>query len=94
MKTGKILSVILVMLTLTAVLSGCAGNNDSRNVIYEDMQAAFQKANLLSANIGIFSKTEKDGAVSYGECGTGSKKRKTGLQRRPDRPALRYPAYP
>ena len=71
MKTGKILSVILVMLTLTAVLSGCAGNNDSRNVIYEDMQAAFQKANLLSANIGIFSKTEKDGAVSYGECGSG-----------------------
>lgn len=59
------------MLTLTAVLSGCAGNNDSRNVIYEDMQAAFQKANLLSANIGIFSKTEKDGAVSYGECGSG-----------------------
>ena len=71
MKAGKILTVILVLLTLVAILSGCAGNNDSQNTVYEDMQAAFQKANILSANIGIFSKTESDGTVSYGECGSG-----------------------
>jgi S1-C subfamily serine protease len=35
------------------------------------MKAAFYKANLLSANIGIFTKTETDGSVSYGECGSG-----------------------
>ena len=71
MKTGKILSVVLVILTLIAVLSGCAGNSGSRNVIYEDMQAAFQKATILSANIGIFSKTVSGGTISYGECGSG-----------------------
>ena len=71
MKTGKILTVILIIVTLLAGLSGCSGNNDDRNVVYEDMQAAFEKANLLSANIGIISKTETEGSVSYGECGSG-----------------------
>ena len=71
MKTGKILTVIFIILTLLAGLSGCAENTDDRNVVYEDMQAAFEKANLLSANIGIFTKTESDGSVRYGECGSG-----------------------
>ena len=35
------------------------------------MKTAFEKAGLFSANIGIFSKTEKDGSVSYGEGGSG-----------------------
>ena len=71
MKTGKILTVILIILTLLAWLSGCVDNTDNRNVVYEDMQAEFEKANLLSANIGIFTKIESDGSVSYGECGSG-----------------------
>ncbi|MBR5718339.1 MAG: trypsin-like peptidase domain-containing protein [Clostridia bacterium] len=71
MKTRKILTVILAILALTCTLSGCTGNKDDRNVVYEDMKAAFEKANLLSANIGIFTKIENDGSVSYGECGSG-----------------------
>lgn len=71
MRTKRILSIILAILALTAALSGCANNNDNRNVVFEDMKTAFEEANLLSANIGIFSKTENDGSVSYGECGSG-----------------------
>ena len=71
MKTRKILTVILAILALTCTLSGCTGNKDDRNVVYEDMKAAFEKANLLSSNIGIFTKIENDGSVSYGECGSG-----------------------
>ena len=53
-------------------MSGCSGHNeDSRSVVYEDMQASFEQAGLRSSNIGIFSKTEKDGSVSYGEYGSG-----------------------
>lgn len=71
MKTRKIMTVILAILALTCTLSGCTGNKDDRNVVYEDMKAAFEKANLLSANIGIFTKIENDGSVSYCECGSG-----------------------
>ena len=71
MKAGKVLTVILIILTLLAGVSGCAEKTDHRNVVYEDMQAAFEKANLLSANIGIFTKIESDSSVSYGECGSG-----------------------
>ena len=46
--------------------SACSGHNeDSRSVVYEDMQAAFERSGLRSSNIGIFSKTEQDGSVSY-----------------------------
>ena len=52
--------------------SGCEGSREAaRAVVYEDMQAAFERSGLRSANIGIFSKTEKDGSVSYGEYGSG-----------------------
>lgn len=71
MRAKRFLSIILAVLTLAVVLSGCAGNNDDRNVVYDDMKAAFERANLLSANIGIFTKVESDGSVSYGECGSG-----------------------
>ena len=71
MKARKALSVILVVLIVTAVLAGCAGNGGNRTVVYEDMKASFEKADLLSANIGIFTKTEIDGSVSYSECGSG-----------------------
>lgn len=65
------ITIILIILALTVSLAGCSGSTNNRNMVYEDMKAAFEKANLLSANIGIFSKNEKDGSVSYGECGSG-----------------------
>jgi len=42
------------------------------------MKAAFGRSGLLSANIGIFSRTEKDGSITYGECGSGVVIRKDG----------------
>lgn len=71
MRTRNALSAILAVLMLTAVLAGCGSNNGDRNLVYEDMKAEFEKAELFSANIGIISKTENNGTVSYGECGSG-----------------------
>lgn len=76
MKHYRILlsALLILMLTVGAVfcLSACFGNNeDSRNIVFEDMKATFEESGLLSSNIGIFSKTEKDGSISYGECGSG-----------------------
>lgn len=54
------------------LLCGCSGSqNDSRSIVYEDMKESFDKSGLLSANIGIFSRMEKDGSVTYGEGGSG-----------------------
>lgn len=75
MKSGRKLKQALTIMTLAAVfsmlLTGCSDNTDNRNVAYEDMKAAFEQADLLSANIGIFTKTESGDSVSYGECGSG-----------------------
>ena len=75
MKSGRKLSfasIIMVLATaLPMLLTGCSGNAENRNVVYEDMKASFEQANLLSANIGIFSKTVSGDSVSYGECGSG-----------------------
>ena len=76
MKSKRTMCIALSLLMLFAgaalLFSGCSGDtNDSRNVVYDDMKEAFDKSGLLSANIGIFSKTEKDGTVSYGEGGSG-----------------------
>ena len=76
MKRNRTMRSVILLLTLIAgavsLLSGCSGNtNDSRNVVYEDMKETFDRSGLLSANIGIFSKTEKDGNISYGEGGSG-----------------------
>jgi S1-C subfamily serine protease len=66
------LTFAAMALALAMLLAGCAGNNEgSRNVVYDDMKTAFEQSGLISANIGVFSKTEKDGNVSYGECGSG-----------------------
>ena len=62
---------MLILLMLSAWSSGCADPADQRSIVYEDMQAEFEKADLLSANIGIFTKTEINGSTSYGECGSG-----------------------
>ncbi|MBQ7500885.1 MAG: hypothetical protein IJT91_08325, partial [Clostridia bacterium] len=67
---NRILCIILVLSALVTAFSGCSGGGD-RGAVYEDMKEMLEKANLLSANIGLFSKTEKDGSVSYGECGSG-----------------------
>ena len=71
MSIRKLLYAILAVLTLALSITGCKGKNDVRSVVYEDMKAAFEQADLLSANVGIFTKTETDGAVRYGECGSG-----------------------
>ena len=39
--------------------------------VYEDMKSSFEASGLYSSNIGIFSRTEADGSVSYGEGGSG-----------------------
>ena len=66
------LRVTVLTMALAMFLAGCSGKSeDNRNVVYEDMKTAFEQSGLLSANIGIFSKTEKDGSVSYGEGGSG-----------------------
>lgn len=61
------------ILAASMVLGGCSGKDkDSRNTdVYEDMQSAFEQSGLRNANIGLFSKTELDGSVTYGECGSG-----------------------
>ena len=75
MRSRKPICIILAALMLAAssvILSGCSGSGgESRNVVYEDMKAAFEQSDLLSANIGIFTKTEREDSVSYGECGSG-----------------------
>lgn len=75
MKAGKKRWVILLLLLLTlgsaGILSACSGGGDKGNLVFDDMKKSFEEAGLLSSNIGIFSKAEKDGSVSYGECGSG-----------------------
>ena len=79
MKNRRFFIVTLVLLAAVLVLSGCSGNKeDSRNVVYEDLKTAFEQSGLLSANIGLFSRVEKDGSVSYGEGGSGVIFRKDG----------------
>ena len=69
-KTYLTLSVMTLILSI--LLTGCSGKNEnSRSVVYDDMKTAFEQSGLLSANIGIFSKTETDGSISYGEGGSG-----------------------
>ena len=76
MNTGRtVRSALLVLMLIVGsvlLLNGCSGDtDDSRNIVYEDMKNAFDESGLLSANIGIFSRTEKDGSVTYGEGGSG-----------------------
>ena len=73
MKSRKTMTLILaVMVSAMFCLTGCSGgNSNQKSEVYEDMKAAFEQSGLLAANIGLFSKTEKDGSVSFGECGSG-----------------------
>lgn len=62
---------ILSLISLSAALAGCSGSTGSRDTVHEDMKAAFEQSGLLSANIGIFSRTEEEGSVTYKNCGSG-----------------------
>ncbi len=53
------------------VLSACSQGGGSARPVYEDMQEAFERSGLLSANIGIMTKTTDGDSVTYGECGSG-----------------------
>lgn len=70
-KSNRVALLVLALaLAAAGLLSACSGNHeDSRNVVYEDMKASFEQSGLLSSNIGLFSKAETDGSVSYGESG-------------------------
>lgn len=49
-----IILLLVVILLLGSLLSGCTGNNnDSKNVVYEGMKEAFDKAGVLSSNFGF-----------------------------------------
>lgn len=66
------LLILMLIVGVTSLLTGCSGvTNDSRNAVYDDMKETFEKTGLLSANIGIFSRMETDGSVTYGEGGSG-----------------------
>ena len=66
------LSFLLLFSGTAFLFPGCAGEpEDPRDVVYEDMKENLEKSGILSANIGLFSKTEKDGSITYGEGGSG-----------------------
>ena len=75
MKTKKIIVIaaILAAAAITAIfIIRLFDQKDGRETaVYEDMEKAFEQSGLLAANIGIYSKTEKDGNISYGEGGSG-----------------------
>lgn len=62
---------LIIIMAVSILLTACADHSDNQNVVFEDMEAAFEQAVLLSANIGLFSKTVSGNAISYGECGSG-----------------------
>jgi S1-C subfamily serine protease len=63
--------IILTALLTLSLLSGCSRKGGDRDLIYEDMKDAYEKAGLFSSNIGIVSRTEEEGSISYGEFGSG-----------------------
>ena len=73
---GGTLALVLVAVAVVAavalafVLGGC-GRGADRNIVYEDMETAFDQAGLRSANIGLFTRTEQDGNITYENGGSG-----------------------
>ena len=63
---------MICLSVMILLMGGCSGSSeDSRSIVYEDMKTSFEQSGLLSANIGIFSRTEADSSVTYGEGGSG-----------------------
>ena len=75
----KAVNCILILLILPLTLCGCAPKKEDKEpVVYDDMEKAFETSGLISANIGIFTKTVSADSVSYGECGSGTIIKKEG----------------
>jgi len=70
-RLGKKRLCIFFVMIFVLCLFGCQKHTGNKDVVYEDMKELFENENLLSANIGIVSKTETDDSVSYGEFGSG-----------------------
>lgn len=65
----KALSLMVLIGMTLFILTGCSGSKeDGGHTVYKDIKTAFDQSGLLSANIGIFSKIEKEGSIAYGEC--------------------------
>lgn len=63
-----------ILTALTAglfLLCGCDSGSDPRDTVYEDMKEAYEKADLMSSNIGLVTKTEEGDSITYGEFGSG-----------------------
>ena len=74
MKSKKAMQIPLLLMLILGIgllLFGCSGGTNESSMVYEDMKESFDKSELLSANIGIFSRTENNGSVTYGEGGSG-----------------------
>ena len=66
------IALLLILIVAGMLVSGCSSAaDDGRDAVYEDMKKAFDRSGLFSANIGIFSRIEKNGSVTYGEGGSG-----------------------
>lgn len=67
-RTARMIVTACMVLT---ILSGCAAKGGDRDLVWQDMKEAFEKADLLSSNIGIVSRTANGCNLSYGEFGSG-----------------------
>jgi len=63
--------ILVLIIAISSVLTACTDRSGNQNTVFEDMEAAFQRSNLQSSNIGLFSKTATGDSISYGECGSG-----------------------
>ena len=67
--TIRMTSIIIIIISV--LLTACSSGNNTQDTVYPDMKEAFDKASLMSANIGIFNKITEGDSISYGECGSG-----------------------
>ena len=67
----KIAALMIIAVFIPIIITGCKSENDNRNIVYEDMKTDFEKSGMLSANIGLFSKSEHDGEIAYTNGGSG-----------------------
>jgi hypothetical protein len=62
----------MMVMSLAFMSTGCSKEESgSPDIVYEDMQASFEQSGLLSANIGLISKTVDGENITYGEFGSG-----------------------
>ena len=68
---GRIIALMIIPSLISMLISGCQSGDNNRNAVYEDMKTDFEKSGMLSANIGLFSKSEHDGEIAYTNGGSG-----------------------